>query len=91
MQVADDSVFIAHEYTQNRLDDNAWGGRTSILTHVLNSVPCKYKTRRPNTIPDVTTLKSQGAGECQRHEIRRLIYDYDSGEVNALEIKTRLS
>lgn len=35
----------------------------------LNSVPCKHNTtgRGPNTIPDATKLKSQEAGESQRH------------------------
>lgn len=35
----------------------------------LNSVPCKYNTTGPvfNTIPDITKMKSQRAGECQRH------------------------
>lgn len=48
------------------------GGSTSLLTHFLFfflTLPCKYNTTGlcPNTTPDVTKLKSLGAGVCQRH------------------------
>lgn len=47
-----------------------------IMDPCLNSVTCKYNTTgpAPNTITDITKMKSQGAGECREAQVGAFIY-----------------